>query len=78
MELTQVPGVMVYSPSPVLTVTIERQHDANAIEQLFYRVESGAKHEAVLRLLLQRQAESCLIFWGQRIANSNRPSRRMK
>ncbi len=50
-----------------LTVTIERQHDASVIEQLFYQTEIEAKPNAVLTLLLQRQPESCLIFCNTKI-----------
>ena len=50
-----------------VTVTIERQHDASVIQQLFYQVETAAKPEAVVTLLLQQQPESCLIFCNTKI-----------
>ena len=50
-----------------LTVTIERRHDASVIEQLFYKVEIEAKPAAVMTLLRQRQADSCLIFCNTKI-----------
>ncbi len=48
-------------------VTVEAQHDASVIEQRFYKVEAGAKPEAVLALLLEQQADSCLIFCNTKI-----------
>jgi ATP-independent RNA helicase DbpA len=50
-----------------LNVTIERQHDASVIEQLFYQVEINAKPQTTLALLRQRQPESCLIFCNTKI-----------
>ncbi|HEY0963191.1 MAG TPA: ATP-dependent RNA helicase DbpA [Pseudomonadales bacterium] len=50
-----------------LSVKVERQHDASAIEQLFYEVDSGAKPATVLALLRQRQPESCLVFCNTKI-----------
>jgi ATP-independent RNA helicase DbpA len=48
-------------------VTVEAQHDASVIEQRFYKVETANKAEAVLALLLDQQADSCLIFCNTKI-----------
>jgi ATP-dependent RNA helicase DbpA len=50
-----------------LTVTVEGRHDASVIEQRFFEVESAAKPNAVLALLNQQQAESCLIFCNTKV-----------
>ncbi|MGV3590605.1 MAG: ATP-dependent RNA helicase DbpA, partial [Gammaproteobacteria bacterium] len=50
-----------------LSVKVERQHDASAIEQLFYQVEREEKPATVLALLRQRQPESCLIFCNMKV-----------
>ncbi len=50
-----------------IEVTIERQHDASVIQQVFYKVGQEAKPDAVLALLLQRQPDSCLIFCNTKI-----------
>jgi ATP-independent RNA helicase DbpA len=50
-----------------LRVTVERQHDASAIEQLFYEVGIEDKPLAVLTLLRQRQPDSCLVFCNTKI-----------
>ena len=50
-----------------LNVTVERQHDASVIEQLFFEVDTNAKPQATLTLLRQRQPDSCLIFCNTKI-----------
>ncbi|MDY6982389.1 MAG: ATP-dependent RNA helicase DbpA [Pseudomonadota bacterium] len=50
-----------------LSVTVERRHDATAIEQLFYRVDSEDKPVTVLTLLRQRQPDSCLVFCNTKV-----------
>jgi ATP-dependent RNA helicase DbpA len=50
-----------------LAVTIEGRHDASVIEQRFYQVEIPAKPGAVLALLNQQRADSCLIFCNTKI-----------
>ena len=52
-------------------VTVEAQHDANIIVQRFYKVEIEEKPEAVVKLLLEQQAESCLIFCNTKIDAKN-------
>src|SRR5688572_7072241 len=52
-------------------VTVEAQHDANVIVQRFYKVEIDEKLEAVVKLLLEQQAESCLIFCNTKIDAKN-------
>jgi ATP-dependent RNA helicase DbpA len=59
-----------FQRSPV-EVTVEAQHDANVIVQRFYKVETEAKPEAVVALLLEQQADSCLIFCNTKIDVSN-------
>jgi ATP-independent RNA helicase DbpA len=48
-------------------ITVDTEHDDNVITQVFYRVDQNAKAEAVVTLLLQQQAESCLIFCNTKI-----------
>jgi ATP-dependent RNA helicase DbpA len=59
-----------FQRSPV-EVTVESQHDANIIVQRFYKVEIEEKPEAVVKLLLEQQAESCLIFCNTKIDAKN-------
>jgi ATP-independent RNA helicase DbpA len=47
-------------------VTVEGGHEQSVIEQHYYRVPSVEKPEAVVDLLRQQQAESCLIFCNTR------------
>jgi ATP-dependent RNA helicase DbpA len=47
-------------------VTVPGDHDQSVIEQHFYRVAATEKPAAVLTLLRQRQAESCLVFCNTR------------
>ena len=48
-------------------ITVDSQHDANVIEQLFYKVDIDEKPAAVLTLLRTQQAESCLIFCNTKV-----------
>jgi ATP-dependent RNA helicase DbpA len=48
-------------------VTVEAQHEASVITQIFYRVDAAEKAEAVVTLLLQQQASNCLIFCNTKI-----------
>jgi ATP-independent RNA helicase DbpA len=50
-----------------LTVTVEARHDASVIEQRFFDVETAAKPAAVLALLQQQRAESCLVFCNTKV-----------
>jgi ATP-independent RNA helicase DbpA len=50
-----------------LNVTVAGTHDASVIEQRFYQVESAAKPGAVLALLNQQQADSCLVFCNTKL-----------
>jgi ATP-independent RNA helicase DbpA len=59
-----------FQRSPI-EVTVEAQHDANVIAQSFYKVETDDKPEAVVKLLLEQQADSCLIFCNTKIDVSN-------
>jgi ATP-independent RNA helicase DbpA len=47
-------------------VTVEEGHGQGVIEQHYYRVPAEEKPAAVVSLLRQRQAESCLIFCNTR------------
>jgi ATP-independent RNA helicase DbpA len=45
-----------------VSVKVAGQHASAVIDQRFHRVDAGARHPAVLALLLQQQPEACLVF----------------
>ncbi|MBP8925025.1 MAG: ATP-dependent RNA helicase DbpA [Pseudomonadales bacterium] len=55
-----------FQNNPV-AVTVADRHDESVIRQQFYQVDSTAKPDAVLALLLTHRPESCLIFCNTKI-----------
>jgi len=55
-----------FQQSPVL-IKVSTQVDASLITQLFYKVDAQRKPQAVLSLLQDQQADSCLVFCNTKI-----------
>lgn len=48
------------------SITVESSHSQSSIEQIYYQVEKEQRLEALLAVLSQQQAESCVIFCATR------------
>jgi ATP-dependent RNA helicase DbpA len=63
-EIRRISGEFQRAP---LDVTVQSHHDETVIVQRFYRVEPGAKVDAIVSLLLEQQPASCLVFCNTRV-----------
>ena len=49
-----------------ISITVESRHTQSSIEQIYYQVDKDQRLDALLAVLSQQQAESCVIFCATR------------